>query len=206
MKEFSKRFEDYFRGESYESKCDRNKIEIDHPKIDQKKFRLLVEDCADDYRDSIWDFIVKFAWLGRKFIYKDKMRGKYGGSDYKDVEVAFGIFLRNYAGVEKKMFTYPQHYSCIASYLPDFFPHFYEGASPWDRDYEFPYDNIDIDYLFFVENLPDRLDMLDRAEEENMSYAQFLDWVVNWVLCWNEAYGDTYTLQKKGAYYKIKKI
>ena len=60
------------------------------------------------------------------------------------------------------------------------YPGFEEG-NPFENPefYKFPYKNVSVDYMLVVYQMDDRLGLLDIAEKQNMSYARFLDYVIN---------------------------
>lgn len=76
----------------------------------------------------------------------------------------------------------------LQTYFLEFFPRMLRDDIFKNSDkYKFPYENIGLEHLLIVHQMPQRLDLLDMAEKEKMKYSDFLNYVVNFALCHNEA-------------------
>ena len=51
-----------------------------------------------------------------------------------------------------------------------------------------------LEHLLFVHQITERLDLLKIGEDRAMSFIDFADYVVNYILCFNEEHGETYSL------------
>lgn len=147
-------------------------------------FRETVLEMEHNYFDGI----VKFMWLARKFMFRGKLRKKYRRNGYYP-DRAWGMFLRNYVGLDNRIwFTRHSLLTKIVTYMDDFFPNFDEG-NPFKEKYEFPFKFITLDYLYVVIDLPERMDLLRIAERKQLPYTEYLDYLSNYVGCYNDRHG-----------------
>jgi hypothetical protein len=150
------------------------------------------DEYAKQFRDflkglylSFFDGLVKYVWLEHQYTYRGISRDKDLNSGFFPNKI-FGYFMKNIVGISQKPFIDSFLFTAISSYIPDFFPKFYEHNPFFDPEYfKFPYKNISIDCLTFVYQCEERLDMLAYADKVSMSYGDFRDWAVNHVLCAN---------------------
>jgi hypothetical protein len=150
----------------------------------------LLRNTIKKFQDDFFDALVKYAWLTRRFCYKDERR-KNKSRNGVVMDFAFGIFMRRYVGYDNKGIMISRHSGRIISYFDDFFTNFDEG-NPFEEIYEYPYKYISLDYLLLVYQMPERLELLQYAEDNEMSYTKFLDYILNYVSCYNEEHGEIY--------------
>jgi hypothetical protein len=64
----------------------------------------------------------------------------------------------------------------------------FDVDSPFENPdyYKFPYKNISPDFLILVWRMKERLALLKIADEKKMTYAVFMDYVINYIYCYNE--------------------
>ena len=150
-----------------------------------------LRDTINGMHNSVFDHLVKYIWLTRRFTYDGKRRKNFFRNGIY-MDRAFGIFMRSYVGFENRfiMSTYASG-GKIASYFDDFFPNF-DNGNPFKEDYRYPYKNITLEYLMLVYQMEERLGLLEFAEEKGMSYTTFLDFVINYISCYNEEHGEKY--------------
>jgi hypothetical protein len=109
--------------------------------------------------------------------------------------IPLSVFLSNYVGVGRSYIIPPSISSKVVSYFPDFFPDFSREDPIKNPDkYKFPYDYLTIDFLMAVYQMEERLILLDMAEREKMSYAKFIDYVINYISCYNDEHGDCFIM------------
>lgn len=195
FKEFPKKYENILCDESMVQQCDLSKIDIEGG-VPLSEYIKSCRAFMKEVSDFLFDFVVKFKWVHRRFYYNGNRKKKQGGNFYT-TDGAFAVLMRNYIGTNHWALTNSFFFGKVYSYLDDFFPDFDEGNPFIENDkYKFPYKNITIDFLTVVYQMPERLELLEIAENKQMSYAEFVDYVVNYVYCYNEESkrGDTYTL------------
>ena len=103
------------------------------------------------------------------------------------LSIAFVKFLRRNVGNDIQILTRGNFFTKLELYFDDFFPGFDE-SNPWENPdyYKFPFKNISIDFLMVVYQLDDRMELLKIADEGKMSYAIFVDYVINHIFSENE--------------------
>lgn len=148
----------------------------------------LVAKFRDFYRDahlSIFDNIVKEIWLEQQITVNGERRAKrVGNGQWGDL--SFGKFTKIAVGTTQRVLTANFCFTKVAVYLESFFPDFmmYDPFENPEK-YEYPYKHVTLDFLVFVHQMDERKEMLDWAEKQHMSYAEFINWAVNWALCNN---------------------
>lgn len=185
IKIYPKTFENVF-SEDHVRKFDFSKISIKEMSVDG--YSILFRNLLKDFSDNLFLFYVKFVWLRRRFIYNEQELESLlftGGA----LAGVFSRFLRRVVGVDtffSRDFLYPK----IATYFDSFFPEFSEN-NPFENPelYKFPFKNITLDFLAVVHQVEDRIELLNIADEQKMTYANFLDFVINQTYSINEELG-----------------
>jgi len=174
-----------------------------------KKYRLPIEkvSCEDmdlesytdvtraffkSFYDDMFLGFVRASWLRKKFRYegkKAKIPAMNGNIRHFTV---FTKFLRRIIGhdmqIITKSYTYPK---LETHYFDQLFPEFMDRNPFDDPDYyRFPYKFISLEYLMLIYQLDDRLELLEFADEKEMTFAEFMDFIVNHILAENERLGE----------------
>jgi len=151
-------------------------------------YAALLRESYQEMERRVFDSMVKCVWLERRFKYGGQWRRRPNQHGFY-LDWSFGVFMRRIVGHDNRMFTSGSgSYTAarIVTYFDDFFPNFME-RNPFEEKHEFPYSSIGLGHLMVVHQMRDvRLDLLRVADERGMPYAEFLDWVLNWILCHNE--------------------
>lgn len=110
---------------------------------------------------------------------------------------AYGYFVRHLVGLPNFGLTRNVWSFRVGTYLKDLFPE-YLAHDPWEEPeyFKFPFKNIGIDHMFFVYQMPERFNLLQIAENHNMSYDAFYNYVVNYIYCVNEQQAPSDTKPK----------
>ena len=150
---------------------------------------ILFKKILKEFSNDLFDFYVKATWLKKNFYYNNKQadtKGMKGGL----LDAFFSRFLRRIVGSDTQFFTRDFLYPKVNSYFEDFFPDLDEG-NPFENPdfYKFPYKNITIEFLAVVYQMDDRLELLKIADEQKMTYAKFLDFILNQIYSINEEIG-----------------
>jgi len=190
LKIYKKKYEDICRFDSWDKR--KNHFEAVDGSVDG-----LISRIRDFYKEThlrIFDSIVKEIWLEQQIIYRKRRRAYRIGNGIEH-DLAFGQFMKMAVGTSQRVLTANFVFSPIATYLIDFFPEFlFYDPFKDPQKYTYPYKNITLDFLVFVHQLDNRLELLDEADRRGMSYAEFMNWATNWVYCYNEEFGDKYQL------------
>lgn len=149
-------------------------------------FKSFLTDC---YLDLFFK-CVKLSWLRRKFIFRGK---KNILPMYKNAYAANSVFvklLRRHVGKDLQVMTRNNMFQKLELYFDELFPRF-EEENPFENPdyYKFPYKNISIDFMMVVYNMDERLELLEEADKQKMTFAVFLDYVINHALSENDFLG-----------------
>ena len=143
--------------------------------------------------DQLFYMAVMEAWLDAQFKWNGQTRRRMSNGHYNDR--MFSYFLKGMVGFNQKMITASKQFSAIVTYFKDFFPDF-ANKDPFEEPeyFKFPYKNINIGHLCFVYQMDERMELLAEAEAKGMKLLDFMNWVVNYALCYNvdidkEVYG-----------------
>lgn len=185
FKDYSKQYEDVFTNDEALKKCDLTLISNDKGMTNMEYINM-IGTFLKDTSNILWTLIIQFHWLQRRFFYRGKQHKKSGLNNF-EVDNSFATFTKHYLGINHRIITSAFYYGKVTTYLPELFPAFDDGNPLKDMEsYQFPYKNITVDFLTVVYQMPERMQLLEKAEQENMSYAKFLDYVLNYVSCYNE--------------------
>jgi len=164
--------------------------------VDFIGFGGLVRNLTMDFSKKIYDYFVKAVWLSRKYMITDCMFGGAGKIECHTtdpIKRSFNAVLRKYAKTDPYYYFIKPNFSPLITYIDDLCPDL-ESKNPFVDKIEFPYKHINIYYLLVVTKICYRMELLKIAEERNMGYDQFLDFVWNWTVAFNdEAEKDVFT-------------
>lgn len=193
FKEYEKQYEDVFTSEGALTNCDLSKISNDKG-WELSEYMNTFRGFLKETSNMLFNIIIRFHWMQRRFFYNGYQRKKVGWNNFR-TDNAFATFTRHYLGMNHSMIISAFYYNKVVSYIENFFPEFDEHNPLKESElYQFPYKNITIDFLTIVYQMPERLELLNIAERENMSYSKFLDYMLNYVSCYNEEHKkDIYT-------------
>lgn len=181
MNQHRKTFEDVY---SSDKKSSRSRLDFDKISIADG---ITIDKYAADFKaflkkafSSEFDNYVRLSWLRRKFCYNGKKTKMPMNTNSWALNMAFVKFMRRCIGKDIQIITKGRFFSKIELYFEEFFPGFMDG-NPFTNPeyYKFPYENISMEYLTVVYDLNDRIELLNIAEERNMSYCAFMDYVLN---------------------------
>ena len=156
--------------------------------MDIKEYTDTFKIFLEDFYEDLFLKLVKLSWLRRKFKYAGMKFNVPVYASPRSLNGMFVKFLRRNIGHDIQILTKGYLFSKLESYYFDqLFPGFMDG-NPFENPdyYKFPYDNISLEYLTLVYQLDDRFELLEEADKQKMSYAVFLDYVMNHTLCENE--------------------
>lgn len=194
MKNYERRYKKTFSSDATFEKCDLSKVSTDIG-MPTEKYIDLIQQQVLEFQAVIFEYLVKLKWLLGKFVYDGKPRTDISKSNGPKLDTMFTIFMRNYVGFSQNIITKNYMNSKIMSYFKDFFPDF-EIKNPFeDPEYfQYPYSVATFEHICLVYQMPERLELLQYAEKNSLSYVDFFDYVVNYIHCYNEEHGETYTV------------
>lgn len=193
MKHHSKQYEDVFSTDKPKSTTPLNEHKISAIGMDLNEYTSLFHDFLKEDYANLFLSCVKLSWLRRKFTYNGTKIKLPIYNNSRFLQNSFTKFLRRYVGNDIQILTKGKFFPKLeSSYFDILFPGFEEG-NPFENPdyYKFPYENISMEFLTVVDQLDDRFELLKVANEKKMSYATFLDYILNFILSENEILGKS---------------
>lgn len=191
IKDYPQRFENvFYKGKGHE-KFEVGRVSFVNPTLDTKKFLDYYAQIIDEMTDYWWKFSVKMRWLSDNYRYNNFERFDISSNNHLS-DMTFSFFLRDHGRRDFRLYTRSHIYSKLNSYFKDFFEvSDFKLNNPFEdfSYYQYPYKNIGVSFLFTVYQMPERLQLLQRADDRNMSYNEFLDYLINYLSCFNEDLG-----------------
>lgn len=187
MRQYNKTYENLFSSDHLTNKVKLNLKEVSVHGMDLDGYISLFQNFLVGFYLNLFDDCVKLAWLRRQFIYHGRRANFPNHYKYAYLNIGFVKFLRRIIGKDIQIINKGKFFSKLETYFNDFFPDF-DDENPFKNPeyYKFPFKNVSIDYLPVVWQLEDRLSLLKLAEEQKMSYAVFVDYVINHVYSEND--------------------
>lgn len=169
------------------NRCDPSLVSSSHG-LDYIEYAKVFRETFLKYEYDLFDNLVKIDWLFRKFCYKgiNRIRKKKSGYNRE-----LGIYMRNFVGIENRMLITDARSRLIRSYFDELFPDF-EKNNPFETKYEYPFKYMTLECLFAVGAMKERMEIIRYCEEQKMTYMVFLDWVINYIYCYNDDMGVHY--------------
>jgi hypothetical protein len=154
----------------------------------------------------LFDLTVKEVWLEQHFLYDGarRLRSKNGYS----IDWAFSYFMNSIVGISQKTLTQGIASYAIPTYFIDFFPNFIDH-DPFDEPeyFKYPYKHITLDFLMFIYQYRDRLELLKEAEEKKMNINDFINWASNYIFCRDDEEGEEkHRIVRSGFFPYISKV
>ena len=191
MNQHNKTYENIF-SEDHPGNKTRLKVEnLSSEGMELNEYLLLSRGFLTDMYSDLFLNCVKLSWLRRKFIFYNNKTILPMQRNAISLNNAFTKFLRRNIGHDIQIITKGKFFTKIELYYLDkFFPNF-EEENPFTNPeyYKFPYKNISMEFLTVVYQIDDRFELLKEADRKNMSYAVFLDYILNHTLCENDSLG-----------------
>ena len=190
MKYYEEKYERVFtKKKNFKNRCDIEKISpfknvpantteyINEFRKEMKSFDL-----------DVFNHVVKISWLMRRFCYNGKRRLRSRNNGHC-LDSAYGLFVRNFVGYDTKfIFANRSSIVKIITYVDDLFPNFDEG-NPFKEEYKYPYKTVTLNHMVLVYQMKEKMELLDCAEKKKLSYTEFMDYVINYINCYNDEVG-----------------
>lgn len=191
MNHHNKTYENVFSEDIPNSKSRLQVDNISAVGMELNQYRSLTHNFLRDMYSDLFLNCVKLSWLRRKFVFCGAKTVIPIQKNSRVLANAFTKFLRRNIGNDIQMVTKSRFFNKLELYYFDqLFPEF-EDEDPFTNPsyFAFPYKNISMEFLFVVYQLEDRFELLEEADKRNMSFAVFLDYVLNHTLSENEELG-----------------
>jgi len=198
MKKYKREYELVFSDPDLnKKKCDLEKVSICEDVMSEENYASMLHDELKELQEETYQRLVRIAWLMRRFCYRDKRRKNFYSNGI-ELDRAFAVYMRYIVGYDTKLVA-GRHsmFSKILTYFDDFYPNFDEinplkAKTNQSTEYHYPYEHMNFECLYLVYQLDERMDLLKEGEEQKMGMSEFMDYVNNYISCYNEEHGDTY--------------
>lgn len=199
---FTRKYRRYFSDKDViDDACPTDAISLKYPYTHERRHALgdnfyrYVEDMRKVYADleeAGYDAALKAVWLEYRFGMQFTKMSTAPTSNRLNVDLK--EFLNRICMVQRSMFFPPKVnlMKVIRWYAEDLYPGFYEILNPITSKLVWPFKTARLCYLLTVADMDEALGLLQVADEKKMTYNEFLDFVANWVACYNEKYGEKY--------------
>ena len=169
--------------------------------LELKQLLSYFRELHDDMTDDIWSYSVKYLWLRKKYtVAFAKKNGDIGFvSKYSHLEhtyaphgwTAFKRLFIAASGVKPMYLKFHYVSGPIMEYIEDFYGDDFMRGNPFEdpKSFAFPFKGLTYDHLMCVYQMPERWDLLKYAMEKKMRPMDFLDYVANFIFCYNEDKG-----------------
>jgi hypothetical protein len=150
---------------------------------------LMLQKAHHEMSKDIFKHIVQMYWLSGCFVYRGRRRSEISknGMIY---ERAWSTF--NYLHIGHVPFAYNKIEGTpfIGSYIGELLPNFlFDNPFTSPEKFEYRWKNLSVDYLIFVAEVENRIELLDYADSINMPFLVFVNWATNWILSHNDEIG-----------------
>lgn len=136
------------------------------------------------HREIFYQSVVEL-WLELQFMASGK-RKKRRTANGIFTDLLFAKFMQFKVGISQRTITATAIFGPVSTYMIEFFPDFLlDDPVQNPEKYAYPYEHVTLDFLFFAHQMDERLELLAEAEKKRMTYAVFVNYVVNWALCYN---------------------
>lgn len=216
MKEYPKEYEDFFRPSDVWSPASLWTMKninrdggIEYGSIGEELFTEYYKRILLEFFDNVWLGAVRYSWLTFQFSRKgrpswgdnllkmrvtDRTAKKVDGS-LRAEGIPFGTFPRRILGIDRWAMAESFAFRHTATYVPSLFPkEVLLAHDPFKEPefFAFPYKKITLDFLLPVYQMEERLDLLKIAEDRGMVWEEFMDYVLNYISCYNEEHGKRF--------------
>jgi hypothetical protein len=198
MKQYNKTYENVFSTDRPGSTTKLNLEQVSVEEMTLGVYNPLFHKFLKDFYLSLFNNSVRLSWLRRRFSYYGTKTIFPINKNSQTLNGAFVKYLRRVIGMDIQAITRSKFFNKLEGYFEELFPGFNEG-NPFENPdyYKYPFKFVSIDYLMAVYQLDDRIELLKKADKEKMSYAVFLDYIINHVYCINEEIGrDRYQIRQ----------
>ncbi len=157
------------------------------------QFRTFLDSA---YRQTFY-IAICYLWLEKQLIINGHRRTRRFRSGHS-YDILYSRFISQGVGRDQATLTRSRWFQITAAVAAEMFPAFYLHNPLEEPEYfQWPFEHVGIDFLAYVYQVDNRMELLKYADTMHMSIYDFKNWVNNYVLCYNDEQG--------GEIYKIGK-
>ena len=186
MKKYEKIYEDVIKTKPRSLKTF-NSSHIYLPKgKSMKEYVQHAKDYAHEVSELFFSTYIKGYWLSYAIGTRKGKRTKEGGGLRSTIK---SVIDKELVGHDVHPWSRETLY-WLSVYIDDWFPSLInEDPFSAEKEYQYPYKHVTIDFLYVVHQMPQRAELLLEAEEKKMKFNDFCNFVVNFVFCHNDEKG-----------------
>jgi len=192
MKQYKKTYEDLFR--------DKGEIKLERIGAYDRDIYALIQDFKELYTESygsLFATALRYLWLEKQITYNGERRVKRWKNGHVPDQI-FGRFMAQEVGKDHGLLTRNRWFHVTSYFIAEYFPDFLD-KNPFETPevFEYPYKYATLDFFGFVYQVSNAREMMDYAEDNQMSFHDFRNWASNYVLCYNDEQGkEIYSISK----------
>ena len=133
-----------------------------------------------NFQRLIFSYLMRIEWVDRNIWYNGKNKFSYEpGKTGLFFNSALKFFYEHFVGFTRRFWS-DGIFRAIRSYADDFFPDF-DSRDGFTSSFDYPYQYISLEALYFVHKMPERLRLLQEGEDGRMGLLQFYDYVAQYM-------------------------
>lgn len=207
MKEYTKQFENVYQSAGRFARLNSDTAVYLNP-LTKESFKDYYQKSLRDFYNSIWMATVRSLWLADHYS-KEGFRHNAGsalrnsfnpnkerGATVKDftsnVYCSFTNYPRLVLGSDRTPLVETFSYRHLLAYVEDFFPkEEFLANNPFENPdfYKIPFKHISVEFMLPVYQMQERMDLLKIAEDRSMTWDAFMDYLINYINCYNQEAG-----------------
>ena len=138
---------------------------------------------------QVFYIAICYLWLEKQLIINGHRRTRRFRSGHS-FDALYGRFISKIVGRDQATLTRSRWFQVTAAVAAEMFPLFYIKDPFKDPEYfKWPFEYIGIDFMAYVYQVDERMEMLKYANQMRMTFHDFKNWVNNYVLCYNDEQG-----------------
>jgi len=161
-----------------------------------KDYAKYIDSFAHEYSKTFFTLYAKFFWIQWAFGAKKGGRIDTGNNLVNNTNRKY--IQRNIVGHELNIFMDGDFY-WLNEYMKSMFPKLiYKKPEVIPVECVYPFKNITLEFMQVVYQMEDKMELLKYADERDMKFCDFCNYVVNHALCINDEIGRVkYTVKWK---------
>lgn len=141
--------------------------------------------------DFFFKTVVRVVWLESHLTFRGVRRTRrFHCGVFTDA--IYGYYMKNNVGIDQTFITRSVFFSQVAVYFKDMFPDFIlHDPFKEPKYFKYPFKHVTIDFLLYVYQVDNKMELLSYADKKKMKYNDFRNWVNNYVYSYNDEMGKT---------------
>lgn len=135
---------------------------------------------------KLFEMSILYLWLEKQITYNGNRRMRRWRNGHVP-DQTFGRFMAREVGFDQAIFTRSRWFSSSTCFIADYKPDFLDHDPYTEPEYfTWPFNHVSLDFYSYIYQIHNRKELMQHAEEKEMSFHDFKNWVNNYVLSYNE--------------------